>query len=81
MEKLFVKPANPDQLVRDPKTMLPLPKEGKFVEPSQFWFRRLRDGDCVGEADAKKEESKEEKQEETSSGSQADSSSAPKGKK
>ena len=43
-EQMFVKPA-PGRVVRDPSTGLPLPEGGAVVEKTQFWLRRLRDGD------------------------------------
>lgn len=43
-EKVFVKPA-PGRMVRDPATGLPLPERGAVVEKTQFWLRRVKDGD------------------------------------
>jgi hypothetical protein len=45
---MFVKPARPGLIVRDPQTRIPLPEEGREVdENDMFWQRRLRDGDVV----------------------------------
>jgi hypothetical protein len=41
-----IKPA-PGRMVRDPRTMLALPEEGRDVPRTPFWLRRLRDGDVV----------------------------------
>jgi hypothetical protein len=46
---LFVRPV-PGRLVRDPRTMQPLPEEGLYVERTTFWRRRLAEGD-VEQAD------------------------------
>ena len=48
---MFVKPATPDLRVPDPsKAGTPdywLPADGREVEPSFYWARRVRDGDVV----------------------------------
>lgn len=46
MEKktLCIKPAEDGLVVRDPRTMEPLPGYGKEVPDTSFWRRRLRDG-------------------------------------
>ena len=36
-----------DRVVIDPVTGLPLPEEGAVVEASQYWLRRLQDGDVT----------------------------------
>lgn len=41
---MFVKPAA-GRVVRDPETYTPLPEAGREVPRSQYWMRRLRDGD------------------------------------
>lgn len=41
-----VKPAE-GRAIRDPGTYKLLAKDGAEVQPSQFWTRRLRDGDVV----------------------------------
>jgi Protein of unknown function (DUF2635) len=41
---MFLKPS-PGLIVRDPVTMQPLPEEGKEVESSRYWIKRLNDGD------------------------------------
>ena len=43
-DRMFVKPA-PGRVVRDPETGLPIPEGGVQVEKTQFWLRRLKDGD------------------------------------
>lgn len=43
---LFVRPV-PGRAVRDPDTAKPLPAAGATVPNSQFWRRRVRDGDVV----------------------------------
>lgn len=40
-----VKPTNRETVIRDPKTRRILPPEGGKVSDSNFWRRRLRDGD------------------------------------
>lgn len=46
---MFVKPA-PGVIVRDPATKRPLPPDGKDVPESNYWLRRLRDGDVSADA-------------------------------
>ncbi|AMK09649.1 DUF2635 domain-containing protein [Pseudodesulfovibrio indicus] len=41
---LCIKPAEDGLVVRDPRTMEPLPSYGKVVPDTSFWRRRLRDG-------------------------------------
>lgn len=43
---LYLKPAKPGAIVRDPHTKRPLPAEGARVRDSSYWRRRLRSG-CV----------------------------------
>lgn len=45
-KQLFVKPA-PDVQVRDERSRDVLPEGGRFVEDSQYWRRRLADGDVL----------------------------------
>jgi hypothetical protein len=47
--KVLLKPANPDRDVPDPATRKAMPAQGvKVGKPlSQYWLRRLRDGDVV----------------------------------
>lgn len=52
---MFVKPSSKKVKVFDPATKLHLKEEGKEVPKSNYWLRRLRDGDIV---EIKKEESK-----------------------
>ena len=47
VKTIFIKPAHPDLIVRDPMTKQPLPVEGKEVTDNTYWCRRLRDGDVV----------------------------------
>lgn len=47
MANMFIKPAVPGSLVRDPVSMLPLSDGGEWKPESPFWLRRLRDGDVV----------------------------------
>jgi len=41
---MFVKPA-PGLQVRDPVTKFPLPPEGREVQPTSYWLRRVASGD------------------------------------
>lgn len=43
---MFLKPV-PGLIVRDPNTRQPLPAEGRDVQPTAWWTRRLRAGDVV----------------------------------
>ncbi len=43
---MFVKPA-PGITVPDPERGGALPPEGRNVEPTQYWQRRIADGDVV----------------------------------
>ena len=47
MPKIFVKPSNADFKIKDPETGLVLPAEGAEVADSQFWLRRVRNGDVT----------------------------------
>ncbi|MDO9714301.1 DUF2635 domain-containing protein [Paracraurococcus lichenis] len=38
-------------IVRDPQTFASLPVEGREVPESEYWLRRLADGDVVAKAD------------------------------
>ncbi len=42
-----VKPADPNAVIRDPHTKVPLPAEGGEVPDNNFWNRRLLDGSVV----------------------------------
>lgn len=55
MERVFVKPKE-GLLVRDEKTKQILPIEGKVVEMSTYWVRRLKDGDVELVKNAEKAE-------------------------
>jgi hypothetical protein len=47
MEKyITVKPVE-GRICTDPKTLLPIPQEGKVVLHTSYWQRRLEDGDCI----------------------------------
>lgn len=52
---MMVRPAQPGAIVRDPKTKIRLPPEGRRVPDSSFWRRRLLDGDVVLVTDQEKE--------------------------
>lgn len=43
--RLYVRPAVPVAVVRDPVSRRPLPKDGGYVAPTQYWHRRLMFGD------------------------------------
>jgi len=44
---LFLKPANPKIIVRDPVNRKALPADGAKVADNSYWQRRLKDGDVV----------------------------------
>jgi len=44
---MYLKPASPGLIVRDPSTRQPLPEEGREVQLNEWWARRLRAGDVV----------------------------------
>lgn len=48
---MFVKPAQPDLLVANPEARPPMPRhlppEGAEVPDTEYWRRRLADGDVV----------------------------------
>ena len=46
MDKVFLKPKE-GLRVKDPKTMQPLPPEGKRVKLDTYWLRRLKAGDVI----------------------------------
>lgn len=45
--RIFVRPTKAEIKVRDPITHLHLPIEGKEVQESAYWTRRLLDGDVM----------------------------------
>src|SRR5688572_11173965 len=45
--QLYLLPAVPGSLVRDPVTLEPLPAAGTLKPETTYWLRRLRDGDVV----------------------------------
>lgn len=48
MATLNVRPAREDLLVRNPdNAMQPLAKAGEIVPDTEYWRRRLKDGDVV----------------------------------
>lgn len=46
MSSMYLIPA-PGRTVRDPKSLEALPAEGRAVEMTPFWKRRLADGDVT----------------------------------
>ena len=54
--RIFLKPKEGIK-VRDPHTGNYLPEEGKEVELSSYWKRRMKDGDAVETKKPKKEKS------------------------
>ena len=42
-----VKPADPNAVIRDPHTKVPLPAEGGEVPETSYWIRRLTAGEVV----------------------------------
>ena len=46
MDRIFIKPAE-GLRVKDPNTKEPLPKEGKQVQKSIYWLRRINAGDVL----------------------------------
>ncbi|PIW30413.1 MAG: hypothetical protein COW30_02575 [Rhodospirillales bacterium CG15_BIG_FIL_POST_REV_8_21_14_020_66_15] len=51
--KLKLKPATPGLVVRDPVTAEALPENGKSVQLTSYWRRRMRDGDVIQDKPAK----------------------------
>ena len=47
MTMIYICPAHPELIVRDPLTMLPVPLAGQQVPHNSYWGRRLRDGEVV----------------------------------
>jgi hypothetical protein len=51
---MFVKPAHPDLLVANPEARPPMPRhlpaEGAEVPDTQYWRRRIADGDVILQA-------------------------------
>lgn len=43
---MYVKPS-PGLCIRDPDLMDLLPAEGREVPDSDYWYRRVRDADCM----------------------------------
>jgi len=63
MKRTF-KPSSADLVVRDPVTLEMLPVDGKTVDDSPYWRRRLSSGDVVEiKAAAKKKPAKTEQKE------------------
>ena len=46
-DKIFIKPANKEVLVRNPERDRHLNVEGEFVTKDAYWLRRINDGDVV----------------------------------
>lgn len=46
---MYIKPV-PGRQVHDPERGCQLPEAGRTIEPTQYWLRRIADGDIV-EAD------------------------------
>jgi len=48
---MFVKPAHPDLLVANPEAIAPMPRhlpaEGAEVPDTEYWRRRIADGDVI----------------------------------
>lgn len=44
--RIYVTP-KPGMIIRDPKTMEPLPPDGAVKEAGKYWTRRERDGDVI----------------------------------
>ncbi len=48
---MFVKPATPDLLVANPEAIAPMPRhlpaEGAEVPDTEYWRRRIADGDVI----------------------------------
>jgi hypothetical protein len=44
---LYLKPARPDVVVRDPANGKPLPPEGAAKPRTLYWQRRLNDGSVI----------------------------------
>jgi hypothetical protein len=42
-----VKPVDPNAVIRDPHTRMPLPAEGGEVPENSFWVRRVLAGEVV----------------------------------
>ena len=51
-----LKPASPGLIIRDPKTAKPLPEKGELKNLTDYWRRRVRDGDVVTVQSRKKGE-------------------------
>ena len=45
--KIRVKPAKPGAIIRDPHTKQALPEEGGEVPDTNYWRRRILQGDVV----------------------------------
>ena len=60
MQKRRVKAA-PGRLVRDPKTMQPLPEDGAVVPWTLYWRRRFAAGDVVEAGKPQKKKRPQEK--------------------
>jgi len=41
---MFVKPTRAGLIVRDPRTRMPVPPEGREVPRLPYWIRRINDG-------------------------------------
>ena len=63
--KRTLKPSSADLVVRDPVTLEKLPADGKAVEDSAYWRRRLRSGDVVEIKTAAKKKSAQTEQKES----------------
>ncbi len=55
MQNVFVKPARPGLVVRDPETGKPLAAEGETKPKNGHWVRRIKAGDVTVAAAPEKE--------------------------
>lgn len=47
MKKLFLIPAKPGLVIKDPYTHKPLKEDGEWKPEISYWTRRVNDGSCV----------------------------------
>jgi Protein of unknown function (DUF2635) len=45
-EMIFIKPAE-GLTIRDPKSRMQIPEDGKLVKRDTYWMRRIHDGDVI----------------------------------
>ena len=58
VERLTLKPATPETKIRDPKTNIHLPADGKSIRLDAYWIKRIEQHDVLIVQDVTKKQTK-----------------------